>query len=149
MDGRAHDASTLLLATTGFLLLRPYQPDGALAFALASLAGGLFLSPDLDLDYSRPSRRWSLLRFLWAPYRALHKHRGRSHTYLYGPLSRLAYLALLGTAVWWGAGQLVPIEVPPPAKEWAERTWPFLLAGYLASQWLHLLMDGIRPFAKR
>ncbi len=39
---------------------------------------------------------WGPLRVIWGPYAALHTHRGRSHNSLFGPLSRLLYLALPG-----------------------------------------------------
>jgi uncharacterized metal-binding protein len=77
-------------------------------------------------------------------------HRGLSHSWLIGPLTRLAYLALLGAALFWvGDGLLrylgISLElqgrvaVPPGEILWA------LVLGYYVSQWLHLVADGIWP----
>ncbi|MCS6869514.1 DUF2227 family putative metal-binding protein [Thermus sp.] len=142
MSGREHDGATLLLASVGAYALWRLDPFLALGFAGGSLLGGLWLSPDLDLPDSRPSRRWGPLRLLWEPYRAFHPHRGRSHTYLYGPLSRFLYLGLLLAPL---ALVDLPLGLPslPPEGLWG------LGMGYLLSQWLHLLMDGILPFPLR
>lgn len=65
------------------------------AFVFAYGFSALFLSPDLDLRTSRPYLRWGLLRFLWAPYALVFRHRKLSHHLLLGPLSRIAYLSML------------------------------------------------------
>jgi len=55
----------------------------------------LFLSPDLDLNYSNSARNWGPLRILWWPYSRIFKHRGLSHSILFSSFTRLAYLALI------------------------------------------------------
>ena len=65
------------------------------AFAGAYAFSSLFLSPDLDLQTSRPYLRWGAIRWLWAPYALVFKHRRLSHHLLLGPLSRIAYLSVL------------------------------------------------------
>lgn len=78
----------------------------------------------------------------WRPYGWLFRHRGLSHTWLLGPLTRLAYLGawvgLLLLVLRWTLGLQVSLDLPP-------ELWGFGLLGYYASQWLHLLADGIRP----
>lgn len=69
-------------------------------FSLTYVGASLLLSPDLDLQRSAPARRWGVARFMWAPYAAVFRHRGISHSPLLGPLTRLIYLALVGGAVW-------------------------------------------------
>lgn len=61
---------------------------------LAHLLGGLFLSPDLDLQ-SRPFKRWGFLKIIWVPYQQLiprHRH-WLSHGVIVGSALRLVYLA--------------------------------------------------------
>jgi uncharacterized metal-binding protein len=55
----------------------------------------LFLSPDLDLNYSNPARNWGPLRILWWPYSLFFKHRGLSHSILFSSFTRLSYFALI------------------------------------------------------
>jgi uncharacterized metal-binding protein len=139
--GASHDAATALLALAAYPVYR-HAPDVGLALAGGILLGGLLFSPDLDLGHSKPSRRWGVLRWLWEPYRLLHPHRGRSHTYLYGPLSRLAYFTLIAVLFAHVLGSLglslPPLTLVGPAP------LAFLL-GYMLGNWLHLLLDGIPP----
>ncbi len=81
----------LLLPPTLYFIPKEYL----LFYTLGYLFGTFFLSPDLDLPQSVPSRRWKLLSFLWHPYRKVFKHRGLSHFPFLGTLSRLLYLLLL------------------------------------------------------
>ena len=85
------------------------------------------------------------LRFIWGPYAALSRHRGRSHTYLFGPTIRLLYLAL------WLALPIILVQhfspqmLPP---RFALNVTVLFLLGYFVAQWLHLICDGIFPFAQ-
>jgi len=141
MKGASHDVATALLALAAYPVYR-HDPGVGLALAGGILLGGLFFSPDLDLAHSRPSKRWGVLRWLWEPYRLLHPHRGTSHTYLYGPLSRLAYFILLTHLLSHLLGffglTLPPLTLVGPAP------LAFFL-GYMLGNWLHLLLDGIPP----
>lgn len=67
-----------------------------LTFGLAYLFSSLWLSPDLDLRSNDARRRWGPLGFIWWPYTKVFKHRGLSHNLLFGPLTRIGYLFLLG-----------------------------------------------------
>jgi len=59
--------------------------------AAAFIFGGLMFGPDLD-TVSRQYSRWSLLRFLWFPYRSFFRHRSRfSHGLVFGALIRVIY----------------------------------------------------------
>lgn len=153
-SGRVHEAINLAVLGGGALAYlayggRPEDPR-ALAFALAYLAGTFLLSPDLDLSERgvRPQRRWGVLGVLWRPYGWLFRHRGLSHTWVLGPLTRLGYLA----ALLWGVAHLVQglaahlgaaFSLTPPA--WPREAWGFALLGYYLSQWLHLVADGVWP----
>ena len=80
------------------------------------------------------------MRFIWAPYAALSRHRGMSHTYLAGPTIRLAYLALWAAPLVWGAQHL---QITPTLPSWNHVI--IAVIGYFLAQWLHLLCDGIMP----
>lgn len=144
VDGRAHERLTLFhLAWTG-LALSALMPDQAPQVSLLYMAGGavgtLYLSPDIDLPDSRASKRWGFLSLLWEPYRVFHPHRGTSHSWVYGPLSRLLYLFFPSFVLLLVLGvdpapllrPLLNLKVSAP-----------LLAGYLFSQWAHLVQDGV------
>ncbi len=137
-------------------------PLQALSFSLGYGVGTLLLSPDLDLAEGNvdSKRRWGPLGFLWVPYGRLFSHRGLSHTWLLGPMTRLVYLALIVALVWGlliavvSLG-LIPAHLLPPALLHPrlplthqvlgfKLTYP-LLGGYYLSQWLHLIADGVRP----
>ncbi|MBZ9714398.1 DUF2227 family putative metal-binding protein [Deinococcus multiflagellatus] len=114
------------------------QDQVVLAVGAGYLIGTLYVTPDLDLPLNDAARRWGPLRFIWVPYHRLSRHRGMSHTYVLGPLIRLLYLAVL---MW----PLVALFRPEIDTGRAAQ----VLAGYLASQWLHLLADGYWPVGRR
>jgi uncharacterized metal-binding protein len=153
-SGRAHEAINLTLLGLGgaFYLAQGGSPEEprALAFLLGYLAGTFLLSPDLDLAEKgvRAQGRWGVLGALWRPYGWLFRHRGLSHTWILGPLTRLGYLLLLlfllygllkGVAAFMGAS--LALALPPLPKE----VLLCGLLGYYLSQWLHLVADGIYP----
>jgi uncharacterized metal-binding protein len=153
-SGRTHEAINLTLLGLGgaFYLAQGGSPEEprALAFLLGYLAGTFLLSPDLDLAEKGvwAQGRWGVLGALWRPYGWLFRHRGLSHTWILGPLTRLGYLLLLlfllygllkGVAAFMGAS--LALALPPLPKE----VLLFGLLGYYLSQWLHLVADGIWP----
>jgi uncharacterized metal-binding protein len=106
--------------------------------AVGYLVGTFFITPDVDHYPQRrtsPVRFWGRLGFIWIFYGILFRHRGTSHSWLLGPLTRLIYLGLLGLPLWWILAQL---ELLPQA----EALWGALL-GYYLSQWVHLALDRI------
>ncbi|MFC3834715.1 MULTISPECIES: metal-binding protein [Deinococcus] len=120
----------------------------ALTFTLGFAVGTFLLSPDLDLAEGRvdSKRHWGILGVLWVPYGLLFSHRGLSHSWVLGPLTRLAYVALMvalvvGLLRYVAPGVPLP-EVPQPVS--LKVVVP-VVAGYYLSQWLHLVADGVRP----
>ncbi|MEA2572748.1 MAG: hypothetical protein QOH93_46 [Chloroflexia bacterium] len=95
-----HDAITIVTAAAlAPVALNTPWPDMGLANAVvltgAYLASGLLFSPDLDTR-STPYKRWGLFRWLWLPYRYLVPHRSWvSHSFFFGPLLRIVYLAAM------------------------------------------------------
>lgn len=138
-DGRTHEAWGLGLGGGLALALWPLDGGAALAFGAGAALGTLFLNPDLDHPRSRPTRRWGPLSLLWAPYRLLFPHRGASHAWLTGPLSRALYLALLFLLLREGARGL---GLPPPPPPPQDLLLP-LGAGWLQAEWTHLALDRI------
>lgn len=113
--------------------------------SLAAFAGGfafsmLFLSPDLDLARSRPTRRWGALAVFWRPYAWLFRHRGLSHHLVWGPLSRLLYLAALGAAAY--AGLAAVVGAPDVPRE-ALPLGAAALAGIYVPNVAHVVADGV------
>lgn len=138
-------AGVLVATRQGLLTVTPTQ---ALHFSLGFFAGTFLLSPDLDLAEGQvdSKRRWGVLGFLWVPYGRAFSHRGLSHTWLLGPLTRLIYIgSLVGVLV--GLLRFVWVQMPLPSLSSAADLHGALppLLGYYVSQWLHLIADGIRP----
>ena len=99
----------------------------------------------------RAKKHWGLLGVLWVPYGWLFTHRGISHTWLAGPLTRLIYMAFVGATLVVLASPLKPllesvfsVSIALSVPWWSVGPAAFL--GYLLSQWLHLLADGIMPW---
>ena len=120
-SGKTHDAVTFILAPPTFALA--YAATGNVAISVvvtaAFLFGGLMFGPDLD-TFSKQYSRWSILRFLWFPYRSFFKHRSRwSHGLIFGTFFRVVYfmgtLTLVAFVVSYGytayaGGKMVGID---------------------------------------
>ncbi len=164
-SGRTHETinlSVFAAAAAGYAYARAqgltaefdllFAPETLLAFSVSYLVGTFFVTPDLDLAENPMQARnnWGLLGLLWVPYGALFSHRGLSHSWIIGPLTRLIYMALLALAFGWAASELAPHFGYRLAFEaQVGESWPQLsfgaLVGYYLSQWLHLVADGIQP----
>ena len=164
-SGRTHESINLLVYGAAAVAYAYARREGLTAefdtilapqtlktFSLSYLIGTFLVTPDLDLAENRMRARnnWGLLGLLWIPYGALFSHRGLSHTWIIGPLTRLLYLVGIGLALAWAAAQVGPyFGYSFSFKAKLAQNWPELalgaLAGYYLSQWLHLLADGIRP----
>jgi len=104
-----HTHTTINLAAIPIVSLVIYQQhvvelpvlvSGCVAFALATF----FMSPDLDLFNSNPTDHWGILKYIWLPYSKVFHHRGISHSLLFGSLTRIIYLSLVGiifTCAYW------------------------------------------------
>lgn len=100
--------------------------------------GGIWLSPDLDLARSRPSKRWGILSFIWYPLRRRGHRSKLSHGWLVGSLFRIAWLLLCASpaivaAVW--------VLGPPPTWMWTYVGWA--IVGVILGGEIHLLTDLI------
>ena len=148
-SGRNHDRSIVL----GFLASIPIAitEHQLIPVSISYLSGGLYLSPDLDLRQSYPTKRWGLLRWIWVPYRKLicgGKHRCKlSHSPLIGTIVRVAYLA-----AWLAIADRMFFSAVKPGWESAFRSTvaeyflpqiPYLLVGAEISAIVHLFLDGM------
>ena len=121
-----------------------------LALLVAYLIGTFLVTPDLDLAENRVRAKtnWGLLGLLWVPYGLMFRHRGLSHSWIVGPATRLAYMALLAVAAGWLASALGPafgyeFRFEARLERYGREIAIGALAGYYLSQWLHLLADGL------
>lgn len=92
-SGKTHDAITFILAAPTFAMAYAATRNVATSVVVtaAFLFGGLMFGPDLD-TFSKQYSRWSILRFLWFPYRSFFKHRSRwSHGLVFGTFFRVVY----------------------------------------------------------
>lgn len=159
--GTEHETVNLGLLALQVATLGKYAaslPAGSTSGYLAGyLIGTLWVTPDLDLagrrERPRPLQNWGLLKALWAPYGLIFKHRGLSHTWIIGPLTRALYLLFLAQGISYGLSLLLPTQ--ELGFEFNLRGWLLsptgagVLTGYFVSQWLHLALDGIRPTRRR
>lgn len=126
------------------------------AFVVSYLLGTFLVTPDLDLANRsvRAKSNWGVFGVLWLPYGAVFKHRGLSHTWIAGPLTRLLYMLVLFLAL----TELTQVSAGWLGYDLSLRAglqgeWGWLAgggaAGYFLSQWLHLLLDGFPARSRR
>ena len=157
--GRTHDLLNLV-ALPSFLYFLPkelYVP-----FGLGYMVGTFFLSPDIDLPNSRPTKRWSLLRCVWTPYQSFSRHRGLSHMPVLGSLVRLIYLVgvviftyfvLLGVVSMLDKNLGLSLAGYDPFellnRAFRSRESLYFVAGVVCADIVHILIDISSSFIKR
>lgn len=156
---RTHDLMNLT-ALPLFMYILP--KDSMVPFALGYIVGTFLLSPDLDLPGSRPSRRWCLLRWIWAPYQALSRHRGISHMPILGTLIRIAYIvsaviflyfSLIGVVslIDRSLGYIIAGWNPFETLErlFRSREAVYFVGGVLCADIVHIILDSLWSFFRR
>ena len=131
---------------------RVLNPQTISLFSLSYLVGTFLVTPDLDLAEQnvRAKSHWGGLGFLWIPYGAIFNHRGTSHSWFVGPLTRLIYMLMIGLTITSILGFVLPfMGYELNIQTQLSSNWRQLLLGalfgYYLSQWLHLVADGIWP----
>ena len=153
MTGANHDRSSALLTPIIAIALTQYFPAPLIyAVVIGFVLGFSFLSPDIDLPQSLPSRRWGFLHPMWRWYRSNHKHRGRSHFPLWGTFERLLYLSLFVAPSAVFVGLQAPDDVLSILRVWRLNGGLNLCAAAvggveLAALW-HLICDYVWPLKK-
>ncbi len=144
--GRRHDQSIWILSLPlGIAVGLVLGWTAGLSAAASCLAGGLWLSPDLDTR-SNALRRWGPLGFLWWPYRLLIPHRSLwSHGPVLGTTARLGVLLSWCLIVTLAVPALSPALLLTTLQQ-LMRMYPreviALLVGLEGSAWIHLILDG-------
>jgi len=142
-DGRTHERTNLFLGASAFSLLawqKALPPELLLAGSAGFMVGTFLVTPDMDQagkGGSRAVKRWGPLALLWLPYGFVFKHRGLSHLWPLGALTRLLYLLLLASPI---LGQTLNWLSSPPSLAF--------LAGFLLADFLHVLLDKIGDLRK-
>lgn len=157
--GRTHDLVNLTALPAFFYFL---PKEFYLPFGLGYLVGTFLLSPDIDLPNSRPTKRWSFLRCLWAPYQSLSRHRGLSHVPVVGSLLRLAYIVgvvlflyfvLIGVVSTLDRGFAMFLASFNPFEFlndlFRSEKSLYFVAGVICADIVHIILDGISSFVKR
>ena len=144
---KGHSSFNLLLALPAlialdhFFLHSPYPL--ALTFSVSFAYTTLFMSPDLDLAHS--IKLVSIRGVLSLPFRfysRVFSHRGISHSFFFGSLTRIVWLFAFATLVFFLFNQELPSS--SNLKKFYRTYEPFLLyglAGICLADWCHLLLD--------
>lgn len=156
-NGKAHDRFNLLALV--IILIASFAIKIELSFTLSFILGFLFstyvFGPDSDLG---PKKRIGLFGTFLYPYRLFFKHRGLSHHFLIGTLSRVIYLGIiLGLGVWMikqmgGLEKLISMQKMILSRY--DQSWPIKLSaafllGQFCSDLSHLFLDKLSDLLKR
>ena len=155
-SGRTHDIINLLALPPLVYYLKPTDYIG---FSAGYLAGTFFLSPDNDIYHSLPNKRWKFLRIIWKPYTKIFSHRGISHYPIIGTLTRLLYLVIVFSALFFVCYFLSTKIYPDSKKIFSDinlnigyLTSPFFISfliGLFLSEIIHILTDIVYSFLKK
>lgn len=95
-NGKTHDIITAVstpLVYLGSNNIFHHDQKINVIITVAFLFSSLMFNGDLDID-SRPYRRWSVLRFIWLPYRNIFEHRSIwTHGIIIGTIIRIIYIS--------------------------------------------------------
>ena len=147
--GSEHDKVIKILSIPFGLLMSLIFANVGLGVtsSIAFLLGGLFLSPDLD-TYSKPLKRWGILKVLWGPYRKLIPHRSfLSHSPFLGTALKVIYIIViyLLLGILFSLFNNEPILLSFNLIEQLIKTFPetilVIIIGLEGSVWIHLIQD--------
>jgi len=157
---RGHEIFNLLLLLPSAWVVPPEQ---RLLFSAGYLISTFLMSPDVDLSFSKPSRRLGVFRYIWFPFWLFSRHRGITHVPFLGSLIKLFYLTLLFFFMYFvllglfsvlGYGEGIsfllrynPFEL---IEESASREELFyFVAGFVLADLYHVILDLITSALKR
>lgn len=133
-----------------------YQWHGMLLFGLSYLFSSLMFSPDLDLRHNRSRNNWGILGCVWLPYTKIFKHRGLSHSLLFGTVTRLFYLCIMVAFAVLGAWAiqryllLTDWQVPSFQVDHFSYYWiGILFVGLWLPNAIHIITDYVHSAWKR
>ncbi len=122
-----------------------YSPSNAflLTFASAFSYSTCFMNPDLDLIHQ--IKLFSLRGLLTLPFRfysKIFKHRGISHSMLFGTATRILWLCGIGLLLFYLIYETLPSEKTflSYCKNYKIYMY-YALAGIVLADWFHLILD--------
>lgn len=155
-SGKTHDrVNVFSTVIVGYLAYsKGVGFDEVIAFCLGSLVATFWFSPDLDLSYSKPVKRWGRLSFIWKPYSLMVPHRGISHVPILGILTRFGYIFVIFLFFWF----LITETIynfglsPPQLKPFSVFKNPYFIPfflGVLFADTLHIVLDWVYGFKSK
>ena len=139
-NGKTHRNFNIVVLLFLMVILVSELSNTLVWFFIGGYLAGIFLiNPDLDLRFSSGKKNWKILGFIWIPYSWIFKHRGISHNILFGTLTRLIYLAIVGTIVLALAERIFNCSIIIPYSQ----NFIFALLGLWFSDFLHIFLDKL------
>lgn len=121
-------------------------------FCLTFIYSTCFMNPDLDLVHQ--IKLHSIKGFFSLPFRMYSKvfrHRGLSHSFLFGTLTRVLWLSVFGFIIFFAFYQTAPTQNSLMAYFKHHKLYIYYaLAGIVVADWCHLLLDykNVKIFKK-
>ncbi len=155
---RTHEIFNLLLYVPAVAIL---PKDELIPFSAGYFLGTFLLSPDIDLSFSRPAKRWKFLRFLWFPFWVFSRHRGLTHVPILGSMVKLLYLSSVIVFIYFVIlGLFSLIGFTPKAylnfnpmeflnEFLRSETGFYFVVGVIVADILHIFLDFITSTFKR
>jgi len=160
--GKSHDRFNLIIGAilTGLLLGLERSWPVVLVFVIGWLIATFIFSPDTDIA---PKKRTTILRLFLYPYSVFFKHRGISHSILFGTLTRVMYvLWCFGILIWiFQKMGYIPITI----ENYGAFLWDFLInydysklhykmltwfyLGMFLADFCHIFLDRLTHFIKK
>ena len=150
---RTHEIFNVAILVPALIFL---PEDAKVPFGVGYLIGTFFLSPDIDLHYSKPSQRWKLLRYIWLPFWIFSKHRGITHVPVLGSLIKFFYLSFLIVFAYFSLLGIFAILNYKPEfllnfnifdfleNFLKSREGLFFILGVITSDLMHILLDNLK-----
>jgi uncharacterized metal-binding protein len=165
-SGKTHDFFNIiiLVAAVALVFLTTWLSENVdedvlknsmILFLGAYVFSTFMLSPDLDLKKNRSKLNWGFLRWIWWPYSKVMKHRGISHSILFGVLTRVFYVYtvyLIVLFLFYFFGDFDMDELPFWFVGSDEFEWEYLismLVGFYFPSIFHTLLDNLVTKEKR
>lgn len=128
-----------------FFFLHP-PVFGLLLFSLSFVYSTLFMNPDVDISYK--IRIFSLRGILTLPFRTyclFFRHRGLSHSYMYGSFTRIIWLFGSILFVFYLCHKTVPsLQECLSFFHRYKISLSYIFSGICLADWCHLLLDRKR-----
>ena len=144
---RTHTLVNLLVAlplcVAGAALFTKLPTPLIATFVGCLVYGTLFMNPDMDLAHQIKLKSIrGLLSFPFRTYSMVFKHRGLSHSLVFGTLTRLLWVAMYAIAILYIVHKILPIALP--LKKWLLHYKHYYAAGFVGffvADLCHLIMD--------